>query len=212
MVSNSSQQRSQKNPIPRQVPSDKRNNNNNPILITEKDVAESIKRLGSVVRFSFHYLDLEHECFNCGGEDSGWFRSLLETIKEISRLTYYEFSEQRNHYRLHPNDLEKLGYDFKLPSYIQDQIETCLQFSLSKSRGRAHGFFIENTFFIVWLDPDHNLNHDDRFGPMEKYPSIMTPYEVAMEQLQYAQSEMEESKRQTAAMEQWLDEQTSASK
>lgn len=210
MVGNS-QKRSNKNPIPRQVPNDKKYNNN-PILITEKDVIESVKRLGSVVRFSFHYLDMDHECFNCGGEDSGWFRSLLETIKEISRLTYYEFSEQRNHYRLHPNNLDKLGYDFKLPTYIHDQIETYLQFSLSKSKGRAHGFFIENTLFIVWLDPDHNLNRDLRFGPMETYPPVRTPYDLAIEQLQHFQDEAEAAKKEVAVMEQWLEEQTSVSK
>jgi hypothetical protein len=32
------------------------------------------------------------------------------------------------------------------------------QFQLSSNEyGRVHGFFIENVFYIVWLDPDHLL-------------------------------------------------------
>jgi hypothetical protein len=32
------------------------------------------------------------------------------------------------------------------------------QFSISKNKdGRVHGFIIQNVFFIVWLDPEHNL-------------------------------------------------------
>lgn len=31
------------------------------------------------------------------------------------------------------------------------------QFQLSKHKGRVHGFFVDVTFHVVWLDPDHNL-------------------------------------------------------
>ncbi len=32
------------------------------------------------------------------------------------------------------------------------------QFSLSSNEhGRVHGFFIDEVFYIVWLDPDHLL-------------------------------------------------------
>jgi hypothetical protein len=32
------------------------------------------------------------------------------------------------------------------------------QFQLSSNEyGRVHGFFIDNVFYIVWLDPDHLL-------------------------------------------------------
>lgn len=31
------------------------------------------------------------------------------------------------------------------------------ELNLTKKHGRIHGFFINNTFFIVWFDPDHNL-------------------------------------------------------
>jgi len=32
------------------------------------------------------------------------------------------------------------------------------QFQISANEyGRVHGFFSENVFYIVWLDPEHNL-------------------------------------------------------
>lgn len=40
----------------------------------------------------------------------------------------------------------------------QLQAEQPWQFEVSANEhGRVHGFFIENIFFLVWLDPQHNL-------------------------------------------------------
>jgi hypothetical protein len=37
-------------------------------------------------------------------------------------------------------------------------VDTPYQFSLtSNEHGRVHGFFVENIFFVVWLDPKHQL-------------------------------------------------------
>ena len=36
--------------------------------------------------------------------------------------------------------------------------EDAWQFSLSSNEhGRVHGYFVGNIYFIVWLDPEHNL-------------------------------------------------------
>lgn len=210
-MANKSKENSKTNPIPRQQLVEKKDNNALK-LITNKDILESLHRLGSSMRFSFNFLDMEHECFSCGGSDVGWFKSLMATVREISQLTYYEFSAQWNHYELHPNDLTKQGYDFNLPKHINDQLGDCHQFSLSKSKGRVHGFFIENTFFIVWLDPEHNLNHDPRFGPLKlkKHPPIKTPYDIAEENLRLKSIELEEMKKDYESLFQLVDEQTSA--
>lgn len=36
------------------------------------------------------------------------------------------------------------------------QVE-CVQFFLTKGNGRVHGFIVGNRFYVVWLDPAHNL-------------------------------------------------------
>ncbi|KOR37601.1 MULTISPECIES: hypothetical protein [Planktothricoides] len=37
-------------------------------------------------------------------------------------------------------------------------VNTPYQFQISANEyGRVHGFFSENVFYAIWLDPDHNL-------------------------------------------------------
>jgi hypothetical protein len=37
-------------------------------------------------------------------------------------------------------------------------VDTPYQFSLSSNEhGRVHGFFIGEVFYVVWLDPEHQL-------------------------------------------------------
>ncbi|HEU4455801.1 MAG TPA: hypothetical protein VFR81_22240 [Longimicrobium sp.] len=39
-----------------------------------------------------------------------------------------------------------------------DADERAWQFALSANEhGRVHGFLVEDTFYVRWLDPDHNL-------------------------------------------------------
>jgi len=46
---------------------------------------------------------------------------------------------------------------FGLPNEEQ-VVDTPYQFSLSSNEhGRVHGFLIDEVFYIVWLDPDHQL-------------------------------------------------------
>lgn len=46
--------------------------------------------------------------------------------------------------------------DTNLMSQIKDD---CWQLGIDNHTFRIHGFFIENVFYIVWLDPLHNLYH-----------------------------------------------------
>ncbi|MBS4029933.1 MAG: hypothetical protein KGZ63_00685 [Clostridiales bacterium] len=46
---------------------------------------------------------------------------------------------------------------FGIPSEEQI-VDKPWQFGITGNEyGRAHGFFVKNTFYIVWLDPDHKL-------------------------------------------------------
>lgn len=35
--------------------------------------------------------------------------------------------------------------------------EDAWQFEISKSLGRIHGYFVTSVFYVVWLDPKHEL-------------------------------------------------------
>lgn len=115
------------------------------------------------VLFSFRFLDRDHELFNLKDVDFTWYLSLLDNLREISRLNRHEFIvEQKQHYECHQHRWEKLKHRFNIPWFEQIQDE-CWQFTLSKSYGRVHGFMIGNRFYIVWLDKYHQLYPDDRY-------------------------------------------------
>ena len=167
-------------------------------LLPEAKWIDIEKIEGTHVMFSFNFLDVDHEAFNCGGTDPGWFLHLLENLREICKLNRNEFVvQQRNHYDVHHHNWAKTEYCYNLPGDLLEQLEEdqCLQFRLSSSGGRVHGFMIRNTFYVVWLDPQHNMNPDERFGGLKFFDKPLRPYErllVENDQLQHQVRELNE--------------------
>ena len=52
------------------------------------------------------------------------------------------------------------------------------QFRINKSRGRAIGFKLKNIFYIVWLDPHHNLSDSAGYEKAKKYKVPPSEYEI----------------------------------
>jgi hypothetical protein len=131
--------------------------------------------------FSFRFFDRNTEAFNLGETNrvcDNWYISLLDILKEVSSLNRNELVvEKRQFYDAHAHDWDNLKYKYKLPNDLLNQVE-CLQFRLSQSRGRVHGFIIGNRFYIVWLDPHHNLYPDERFGGEKYYSRPLSCSEV----------------------------------
>lgn len=174
--------------IPR--PSVQENKSPKALLINKDELSRSLEKMNERLRFSFHYFDREHEAFNCGGTRSEWFIGLLDSLREVSKLNLHELKQQRQHYDAHEHDWDGLDYTYTLPELLWDQVrDHCLQFRISKSEGRVHGFVINNTFYVVWLDPHHNLYPIDRHGGRTFYQAPLTPYEVAMKELEAAREE-----------------------
>jgi hypothetical protein len=121
----------------------------------------SVVRDGShPLRFSFRYLDTDHPAFDIGACHGGYFRLLLMRLRELSRLTPREFTSWRSGtLRIHPIDFahDRVSVrTFGVPGLNVD--ERAWQFSLSANEhGRVHGFLLEDTFYVRWLDPDHQL-------------------------------------------------------
>ncbi|MFW2490264.1 hypothetical protein ACN077_17120 [Clostridium chromiireducens] len=134
------------------------------------------ERANEKIIFSFNFLDLENELFNLGSMEkrkvpicSEWFITLIQSLKEISNLKPSELkNEQRSHYEFHAHDWDKVSSKFKFDKGFLEQVDG-VQFRISSSKGRVHGFMIGNRFYIVWLDPYHNLYPDDRFGGIKYY-------------------------------------------
>ncbi|NER33336.1 MAG: hypothetical protein F6J93_04585 [Oscillatoria sp. SIO1A7] len=85
---------------------------------------------------------------------------MLLRLKDLSRITYNEFvSNQSPSLRSHkiywPQTTEPNGFTC-LNAELREQ--QAFQFEISANQyGRIHGFFINNIFYVVWLDPNHNL-------------------------------------------------------
>jgi len=121
------------------------------------------------VIFSWHFFDREHELFNCGETDVGWFITLMDTLKKVSQFKFVDFLQQSGKpLRVHGHDWEKLKVRYPLnDKYFEDIKRHAIQFSLSTGNGRVHGFHIYNVIYIVWLDPHHNLYPEDKPKPCD---------------------------------------------
>lgn len=148
------------------------------IPFTKKQIDEIHEYRSEQLLFSFKFLNRDHEAFNLGGVEKDWYLTLIDHLKDISTINRNQLVvEKQQHYQAHELEWEKCEYCFDFDEKFLEQVD-CLQFRLSSSSGRVHGFIIGNRFYIVWLDPHHNLYPDDRYGGVNFYNRPWTSYEV----------------------------------
>ena len=121
------------------------------------------------LRFSFKYLDTTHRKFAVTNCDVGFLRSLLAALRKFSDWRVEDFMEQNNREHRHIIDFaassEKDGF-VRAPEINKDQLWHHEPWQLGippdqrGSRWRIHGILLDDTFFIVWLDPKHALFPD----------------------------------------------------
>jgi hypothetical protein len=121
-----------------------------------------------ILKFSFRHLDTYTEKFTVSHCDGEFLRQLLHTIRELSSWTVEQFCDQNNNERRHviwfPDTTEPDGF----PNLDKEQLSyhESWQFQLSKEQEwRVHGILIDDTYYIVWLDPNHAL-----YGPAAPKP------------------------------------------
>lgn len=114
----------------------------------------------SAVTFSFKYLDLDTNAkFGMNGCDRGFLSEFLRELHRLSQGTVSEFCEyesrRHSHHILFAQTSEPNGF-VHLPEQVEP--EEYWQFAVSEDHNwRVHGFFIDSVFYIVWLDPLHQL-------------------------------------------------------
>lgn len=141
------------------------------------------------ITFSFKYFG-QQEFFGIGGQDATWFANLFDRIKDLSGKTraIIENPTERDAYRLHPinwgarNCPITIADLTSVPQNIKDNAEEDFfwQFQLSKGTGRVVGFFNEDSsiFYIVLLDPKHNIQPSKDFGyDVNETKEAITEYE-----------------------------------
>lgn len=114
------------------------------------------------IAYSYKYLDLNHKKFNLESSeiDKGYFIKLKERFKKLSDINYKEFTSGKYTHSCHSHDIKwEKTTEINFGISGEEQIvDIPWQFSISVNEyGRVHGFFIDNIFFIVWLDYYHRL-------------------------------------------------------
>lgn len=177
-----------------------------PIPQEELEMLE--KRKNENLIFSFKFLELDHKAFNLGGTCVRWVNDLFRLFKELSQITRDDLViGLKDHYRSHLHNWEKLDYKYDLPDEFLKQVE-CRQVRISSSKGGIHGFIIGNTFYVVWLDPHHNLYPDERYGGRKIFEPPETCCGYRDEELKRLKEELEKCKKELKEYEALLDEKT----
>lgn len=114
------------------------------------------------IKFSFETLE-KTEYFNLDGTCANWSSDLFDMLKDVSGHTVADMvsGEYKRKYRVHNHEKAKLPS--KLPAGVD-----CYQIRISSSKGGIHGVFSENIFYVIWLDPLHNMYPDDRYGGLRQ--------------------------------------------
>ena len=126
---------------------------------------------GQCFSFSFSCFDHTHKLFNLGGKEKDktvggrWFIKLLDCLKSIGQMTTEE--AKRSKHDLHPERWDKANT--KPPE--DDYQKEYWQFRLDKSSGRVIGPLIDGVFYVVWLDPHHNLSDSEGYEGIKKFPA-----------------------------------------
>ena len=152
--------------------------------------------------FSFRFLDFSHPAFNLGGICEKWYPELFNMLSNVSNLNRHELIiTHEKIYRCHNHNWDNLDYRFNFDDEFLNQVD-CRQIRISKSKGGIHGFLIGNTFYVVWIDPHHNLYPDEKYGGRKFFDSPKTC-------CSYRDSELYKLKKENDELMSMLDEHTS---
>lgn len=144
------------------MPQKKKPHNKIVPLFPEKSTPSRIKATQSTsgnISFSLKHLQCNHTKFSFQNRNPQYLVTLLERLRDLSSMTVQEIRSNRSKVlRCHPISWEKtteICFGIRNEEQI---VETPYQFSVSSNEhGRIHGFFIDDIFYIVWLDPEHKL-------------------------------------------------------
>ncbi len=112
------------------------------------------------LRFSFKYFDASDPEICPSSFSENYTQILMERLKALSAWKVQEFINSRSKsLRAHQHAWERTsrpkGFQH-LPEHLRSYPGWQFQLS-SNEHGRVHGFFIGETFYVVWLDRDHRL-------------------------------------------------------
>ena len=115
------------------------------------------------ITFSFSALERTSH-FNLDMTCPNWSSELFEMLKNASNYSKTDLiCGKLRTYRVHNH--ESASPPDPLPDGVA--LKDCYQIRISKSKGGIHGVFNENIFYVIWLDPLHNMYPDEKYGGLK---------------------------------------------
>lgn len=119
------------------------------------------------LKFSFTHLDMEKPKFHHSKCSKAYFAKLLEVLQRYSRWRVNQFTEQdHNDHRHTIDDFSETSEPDGFSHITADDLDQFGYYRIWEigvdpgvvySPWRTHGVLIEDTFYLVWLDPEHAL-------------------------------------------------------
>lgn len=111
------------------------------------------------IAFNFKRICEKSGKFEYSNCTAPYFKKLVERLKEISNMTKLQMTvHNKNSLRCHPIKFKENSVSENSFGLGEDISDDSWQFQITSNKhGRVHGYFIGNVFYIVWLDPNHNL-------------------------------------------------------
>lgn len=119
------------------------------------------------VVFSFKTLD-KTKYFNLDATCESWSSDLFDTLCTVSSIPVSDimagrYSGKQSPLRIHRHP------NANPPSPVPNGIDISelWQIRISLSKGGIHGIFSDNVFYVIWLDPQHNLYPSENHGGLK---------------------------------------------
>lgn len=176
----------------------------------EKDIAKVLQTLKEEnaedekkIKLSFRFFDRNNSLFNLGEVENEWFIDLLDSMKLLTKITRKQlFGEYKEKFKPHPyNEIKKLNWKDEMLTNPQYE---AWQLRINKSKGRFHGFFVENIYYIKFLDRWHNMYDDKKYGGIEYKEYPITSYEKLEAELKNKSELVEKYKFKSSRLEKTL--------
>lgn len=164
--------------------------------------AKALKITEDGIVFSFETLE-RTEYFNLDGTCQNWASDMLDMCKEISKLTVKQLTSGKyKTFRFHSHE------GAKCPSPLPEGVELkdIYQMRISTSKGGIHGVLRENCFYVIWMDPLHNMYPDDRFGGLRKVKAASTCCKDRDDEIKRLQEELKNAQEEARQWEELAQE------